>query len=284
MKRSSVIVMGSPRCRAVSASTARIVCSNMMPSDGSAVVGEGEEVVVAVGAEVFEGPDRDDPVDRLVELLPAVEQHPFGAWTRRLIKEPLHVCLLVAAQSQTDDVDVVAFDSADHGGAPATPDVEQRHAWLQTQLAQRQIDLGDLRVLERHVLAIEVGAAVGLRRIEKQPKELIGQVVVRLYVLEVGLQGLRRVRRVGHHQFLSSSARHGDLSEGQTGGLPGAVTATASVPGPGGGQSSARPGPLRSVRSARPRPLPDRASRRSMTTGIDGIRINAGPSVQRCCR
>ena len=59
---------------------------------------------------------------------------------------------------------------------------------LQIQLAERQIDLGDLRLLQRHVLTLEVRAAVGLRRIQEKPEELVGQVVVRLHVLEVRLQ------------------------------------------------------------------------------------------------
>ena len=59
---------------------------------------------------------------------------------------------------------------------------------FEIQLAERQIDFGDLSLFERHVLTLEVRAAVCLRRIEEQPEELVGQVVVRLYVLEVRLQ------------------------------------------------------------------------------------------------
>ena len=59
---------------------------------------------------------------------------------------------------------------------------------LQPELAQRQVDLGDLRLFQRHVVALEVGAAVGLGRIEEQPEEVVGQVVVRLYVLEMRFQ------------------------------------------------------------------------------------------------
>ena len=106
----------------------------------------------------------------------------------------LDVAGLVTAQRQTDDVDVVALDRAHHRGAPAAADVEQRHAGLQAQLAQRQVDLGDLRLFQGHVVALEVGAAVGLRRIEEEPEEVVGQVVVRLHVLEVRLQAVLVVR------------------------------------------------------------------------------------------
>ena len=58
----------------------------------------------------------------------------------------------------------------------------------QAQLAQRQVDLGELRLFERHVVALEVRAAVGLRRVQEQPEEVVGQVVVRLHVFEVRLQ------------------------------------------------------------------------------------------------
>ncbi|CFR84722.1 Uncharacterised protein [Mycobacterium tuberculosis] len=106
---------------------------------------------------------------------------------------------LVFAQGQTDDVDVVFFHRAHHGGAPAAADVQQCHARLQSEFAQREIDLGDLRLLQRHVVALEVGAAVGLSGIEEQPEEVVGQVVVRLHVGEVRLQ------LVGHWDSVSSS-------------------------------------------------------------------------------
>ncbi len=134
---------------------------------------------------------------------------------------------LVLRQGQADDVDVVLFDGPAHGGAPAAADVEQRHPGLQAQLAQRQVDLGDLglfqghvvalevgaavglgRVQEQpeevdlgdlglfqgHVVALEVGAAVGLGRVQEQPEELVGQVVVRLYLVEMRSQLLSHDR------------------------------------------------------------------------------------------
>ncbi len=73
------------------------------------------------------------------------------------IREPvvLDVLLLVFRQRQSDDVDVVLLDRAHDGGAPAAADVEQRHPGLQTQLAERQVDLGPLCLFERHVVALE---------------------------------------------------------------------------------------------------------------------------------
>ena len=101
--------------------------------------------------------------------------------------------LLVTAQRQAEDVDVVALQRAVDRGAPAAADVEQRHAGLQSELAEGEVDLGELCFLERHVVALEVRAAVGLGRIEEQSEEVVGQVVVRLDVLEMRLQ----IRRSG---------------------------------------------------------------------------------------
>ncbi|BBY57156.1 hypothetical protein MSAR_02920 [Mycolicibacterium sarraceniae] len=108
------------------------------------------------------------------ELLPALQQNVFGARTGVLVEESLRAGLLVAAQGQPDDVDVKALHGPVQGGAPAAPDVEQRHARLQSQLAQRQIDLGDLGLLQGHVGTFETRTAVGLGGVEEQPEEFIG--------------------------------------------------------------------------------------------------------------
>ncbi len=96
--------------------------------------------------------------------------------------------LLIAAQGQPDDVDVVLLDRPAHRGAPAAADVEQRHPGLQAQLAQRQVDLGELRLVQCQIIALEVGAAVRLRRVEEEPVEVVGEVVMRLHVFKVRLQ------------------------------------------------------------------------------------------------
>ena len=102
--------------------------------------------------------------------------------------------LLVAAQGQADGVDVVSFDGSAQSGAPAAADVEKRHPGLQIELAEGEVDLGHLGLFQRHVLALEIRAAVGLTRIQEEAVEVVGQVVVRLHVLEVRPQilGVRR--------------------------------------------------------------------------------------------
>jgi hypothetical protein len=148
---------------------------------------------VAVVAEVLERADRHDSVEGLVELLPALQQNPLGPWTVHLIERLLDVGGLILQQRQTDDVDVVALNRASHGGTPAAPDVKQRHSGLQSQLSQRQVDLGDLRLLERHVVVLEERATVGLGRVEEQAEEVVRQVIVRLHVFKMRPELLRHV-------------------------------------------------------------------------------------------
>ena len=143
---------------------AAVACSSTAPIP--------EEAFPTVVAEVLERADRDDPVDRLGELLPPFEQYPLGPGTVQSRERLLCVVILILRQRQPDDIDVVAFDGPPHGGAPAAPDVEQCHTRPQAELAERQIDLGE-SLFERHAVAFEVGATVGLRRIQKQPVEVV---------------------------------------------------------------------------------------------------------------
>ena len=137
-------------------------------------IGQPEEVAVAVVPEVFERADGHNPVDGLLELFPALQQHPPAARGIHPVEHALHVRGLVLGQGQADDVDVILLDRAAHGRSPAAADVEQRHAGLQTQLAQCQIELGDLGLFQRHVVTLEVGATVRLGGIEEQPEEIVG--------------------------------------------------------------------------------------------------------------
>ena len=156
---------------------------------GQQLVGLVEEQRVPLDLERLEGADADDAVDGLVELLPTVQQHPAGALGVQLVEHLLHMNGLVLGQRETHHVDVVLLDGAPHGGPPAAADIEQRHTRLQPELGQREVDLGELRLLQRDVpAAVEIGTAVGHRRIEEQPEEFVRQVVVRLDFLEVRRQ------------------------------------------------------------------------------------------------
>ncbi len=139
---------------------------------------------------MLEGPpDRDDPVDLLVELLPTLQQNPLGPRALRIVEEVLDVQRLILAQGQADDIHVILFfERAHHRRAPPpATDVEQRHARLESQLSQRQIDLRDLRLFQRQIVALEVGTAVGLSPVQEQSVEVVGQVVMVLHIVEVRL-------------------------------------------------------------------------------------------------
>ncbi len=147
--------------------------------------------------EMLERADADDPVYRLVKLLPALQQNAFGAGAVGFREQVLDVVGLVLAQGEADNVDVVALHRAHHGGAPAAADVEQSHARLESEFAQREIDLGDLRLFQRHVIALEVRAAVGLGGVQEQPEKVVGQVVMGLHVVKV------RRQIIGHPHSVS---------------------------------------------------------------------------------
>ena len=83
--RRCVMVTGSSRSVNSSSLGLTIVCSIMTPSRQRRV-GHLEELVVAVAAEVLERADRHDAVDRLVELLPALQQHSLAARAVQLVE------------------------------------------------------------------------------------------------------------------------------------------------------------------------------------------------------
>lgn len=97
------------------------------------------------------------------------------------------MCLLVTAQRQPDDVDVVFLDRPAHRGTPTAADVQQGHSGFQAKFAQRQVDLRELRFLERHIVVLEECATVRPCRVEEELKEVVGEVVMGLNVLEVRL-------------------------------------------------------------------------------------------------
>lgn len=159
-----------------------MVCSKHLAVGRQRAVGHLEEMVVALVAEVLERADRDDAVDGLVKFLPSLQQHSSGAGGVHLVEHFLDMTGLVLRQRQAHDIDVVFLDGAPHGRAPAAADVQQRHPGFEVQLAQGQVDLGDLGLLQRHVVAFEVGTAVGLGGVQEQPEKVVGEVVMSLHV------------------------------------------------------------------------------------------------------
>ena len=147
---------------------------------GQDLVGALKEHRVTLGFERLEGADADDPVHRLVELLPALEPHLNGARGVQLGQPLAGELRLRLTQRDSDDVDVIELHGAFQGSTPAAADIEQCHPGLEVQLAQREVELGVLGFLEIHIVALVVAAGVPHRRPEPQRKEVIRDVVDRL--------------------------------------------------------------------------------------------------------
>ncbi len=163
---------------------------------GQEAVAGLEERRVPLLRERLDRLEADDAVDRLVELLPAAQQHPPRAVGVHAVEKLLDEFGLVLAQGQPDDVHVVLLDRPLHDRAPpAATDVEQRHAGLEIQLAEGEIDLRHLRLGQRHVVALVVRTAVRPRRILEQTEEDVGEVVVRLDLFEVRFHVVTRLPR-----------------------------------------------------------------------------------------
>ena len=168
-----------------------------------AVVGQDveaglEEVVVALEAEVLEGLDRDDPVDRAGGTAPSPPVGHRRCAGVELAQQLGAVRLLVLAQRQADDVDVVLLHRALQRQAPAAADLEQRHARLEVEPVEVLVDVGDLRLGQRDIRPGEVGAAVLAGRVLEHAEEVVRQVVVSLDVLEMRPHILRAGGVVRH--------------------------------------------------------------------------------------
>ncbi len=116
--------------------------------------------------------------------------------------------------------------------APATADVEQRHARFQLQLAADQIELGELGLVER-LRVFPVAAAVGHGIVEHQLEQVVAQVVVLLRHLAGAAQALPVTQGVGEYlkrqhpavlaQVVAAGAQHAERELIQGVAVPPAV-------------------------------------------------------------
>jgi hypothetical protein len=83
--------------------------------------------------------------------------------------------------------------------APAGADIEEAVALLQHQLGADVLELGLLRLRQRHRAVTEVGARVDPARIEPEGVEIVGDVVVELDLLGIGLGPMAQAR--ARHQL-----------------------------------------------------------------------------------
>ena len=141
----------------------------------------GGEIGVEIRrADVLEHADRADLVETLRPLQPRI----VGQLERHLVGEPefgrspARNRDLFLGQRHADDVDAVVAGGVQGERAPAAADVEQRLARLQPQLAADHIEFVDLRLIEAVAPVVEIAAGVDHLRVEPQPIEGVGDVVV----------------------------------------------------------------------------------------------------------
>ena len=133
-----------------------------------------EELRIGLESEVFERTDHEHPVDFSVELLPGLKADLFGAVAGQTGEELADMFVLILADGQPDDIDVVLLYGAGQGRPPAATHVQDRHTGFEVQLAQYEVDLRHLSLFEIVVVLGKVGAGVGEGRIEEQAEEIVG--------------------------------------------------------------------------------------------------------------
>lgn len=162
------------------------------------------EVQAEVGvADVLEHADTDHLVEAAIaRQVAVVEQLQGDPVFQALGPDPfLAQRQLFLAQGDAGDLDAELASGQARQAAPATADIQQLLARLQAQLATQVAKLGQLRGGEVFPAGFEIGAGIDHFRIQPEPVEVVGQVVVVMDGLGVG--GLvmtlpdRRARRRG---------------------------------------------------------------------------------------
>ena len=95
--------------------------------------------------------------------------------------------VLLLAEGDAGDVGAADPREVERHAAPAAADVEDARAGADQQLGGDQPLLGELRLVERHVGALEVGAGILHVAVEEEPVEPLVEVVV---VRDVGARRL----------------------------------------------------------------------------------------------
>ncbi len=108
--------------------------------------------------------------------------------------------VLLARDRRGRHVASVAAGRMNREAAPAGADLDHAIARLQIEPAADAVELGDRRLLERHVRALEHRARIHHRRVEEQREEVVADVVVRADVAPAAVTGVARgrVERLAH--------------------------------------------------------------------------------------
>ena len=148
-----------------------------------AVVGEqlralAEERVVMIDADMLEHADRDDAVERSVDVAIVLQIEP-GLVAQPLFRRALvGDVVLLLRQRDAGHVGAGHFGEIEPKPAPAAADIEHALSGLQQQLGGEVPLLGELGVVERLVGVFEIGAAVLPVGVEEQRIEPSVEIVV----------------------------------------------------------------------------------------------------------
>ena len=138
----------------------------------------GEELVVALDADVLEHANRHDAVKLLIELaiIPQLkldtitDTGSLGAFYGKRV--------LLFRKRDAEDVNILHLREIDRKTTPPAADIEELLAWAQTQLRSNQPAFGPLRRFKCVVVILEVGARVEQAIVQKQAIKLIPDIVV----------------------------------------------------------------------------------------------------------
>ena len=125
--------------------------------------------------------------------------------------------VLVLAERDALGAHAVVLGGEQQQPAPAGADVEEAVALLEHELGADVLELRGLRLGDRHRRIAKVGARVDPSRIEPQRVEIVGDVVVELDLLGVGLRAMAQAR-ARHQRCLAHPGerrRHGRARPGR---------------------------------------------------------------------
>src|SRR6202166_2785273 len=148
-----------------------------------AIVGEklrpfAEEDIVKADADMLEHADRYDAVEAAIGIA-IVDQVESGIPRKPALDRPvLGALVLLLRQRDTGHLRAGNFRKIERQTAPAAADIEHLGPGLDAELRREMALLGQLRVVERLILRLEIGAAILLVAVEEQPVKPAVEVVV----------------------------------------------------------------------------------------------------------
>ena len=152
----------------------------MTPSLVSKLANLGEEAPVMGDADMLEHADRDDAVELPVDLAIVAELEADARRTGRSARARSSATLRCSSLDSVTPVTSTCggLGEIERKSAPAGADVEDLHAGCEHELGGEVALLGGLRLLERHVRLLEIGAGILAVAVEEELVEAAVEVVV----------------------------------------------------------------------------------------------------------